>query len=40
MKMTISIHAPTWEATKEEALQNMSFDISIHAPTWEATAKC
>ena len=33
----ISIHAPTWEATK---LQHEYFgitNISIHAPTWEAT---
>ena len=33
----ISIHAPAWGATKQEAETCLSVIISIHAPAWGAT---
>ena len=35
----ISIHAPTWGATREASALIEGINISIHAPTWGATAK-
>ena len=33
----ISIHAPTWGATVDDAIDVAHQRISIHAPTWGAT---
>ena len=33
----ISIHAPTWGATKQQQMHHHQLIISIHAPTWGAT---
>ena len=33
----VSIHAPTWGATKLTAQQYATLKVSIHAPTWGAT---
>ena len=33
----VSIHAPTWGATKEINKGNLFEPVSIHAPTWGAT---
>ena len=35
----VSIHAPTWDATKRLCITKKSFKVSIHAPTWDATIK-
>ena len=35
----ISIHAPTWGATRQQALARRQSLISIHAPTWGATVR-
>ena len=35
--MPVSIHAPTWGATKVRAYNGFKFEVSIHAPTWGAT---
>ena len=35
----ISIHAPTWGATRKPGDGDRSGEISIHAPTWGATVK-
>ena len=35
----ISIHAPTWGATREPCLWTEHAPISIHAPTWGATVE-
>ena len=36
--MFISIHAPAWGATVQQANDNTVLDISIHAPAWGATS--
>ena len=36
---TISIHAPTWGATKPSECNISTKRISIHAPTWGATSR-
>ena len=36
-EFTISIHAPTWGATRIDDGACVGFKISIHAPTWGAT---
>ena len=33
----VSIHAPTWGATKTEIPRRTKIVVSIHAPTWGAT---
>ena len=33
----VSIHAPTWGATRRPTPQPAEADVSIHAPTWGAT---
>ena len=33
----VSIHAPTWGATKTTSSLNWIISVSIHAPTWGAT---
>jgi len=33
----VSIHAPTWGATKLIVRSRSSLIVSIHAPTWGAT---
>ena len=33
----VSIHAPTWSATKLISDLNTKYGVSIHAPTWSAT---
>lgn len=35
----ISIHAPTWGATRQSKRRPVFRKISIHAPTWGATVK-
>ena len=35
--LLISIHAPTWGATRPCRATQVPYDISIHAPTWGAT---
>ena len=35
----ISIHAPTWGATRKPGDGDRSGEISIHAPTWGATGE-
>ena len=35
----ISIHAPTWGATRAAQKEGQADGISIHAPTWGATVK-
>ena len=35
----VSIHAPTWGATKQHPRGNKAEGVSIHAPTWGATLK-
>ena len=37
-KRTISIHAPAWGATEDDAMEEESETISIHAPAWGATS--
>ena len=39
LRDAISIHAPTWGATRYVSLDTYSQAISIHAPTWGATVK-
>ena len=37
----VSIHAPTWDATRSPSRDFVSPFVSIHAPTWDAThAQC
>ena len=36
--MAISIHAPTWGATRTHLFIRCGCQISIHAPTWGATS--
>ena len=33
----VSIHAPTWGATRIYILKEVELGVSIHAPTWGAT---
>ena len=33
----VSIHAPTWDATRSPSRDFVSPFVSIHAPTWDAT---
>ena len=34
---TVSIHAPTWDATNRKLHIISDISVSIHAPTWDAT---
>ena len=36
-KQKVSIHAPVWGATLEQASKTVTGDVSIHAPVWGAT---
>ena len=37
--LQVSIHAPTWGATRIWQWQTMTDQVSIHAPTWGATSQ-
>ena len=37
MRQTVSIHAPTWGATRRSRITLWCMSVSIHAPTWGAT---
>ena len=36
-RAVVSIHAPTWGATKAKEVEVSPLEVSIHAPTWGAT---
>ena len=38
-KMSVSIHAPAWGATKDLTRSSFNNIVSIHAPAWGATHK-
>ncbi|SES29951.1 hypothetical protein SAMN05518684_1155 [Salipaludibacillus aurantiacus] len=40
VSQTISIHASTWDATRQPACDRLDGHISIHASTWDATPSC